>query len=42
LITGIVVEFSATALAVAFLRRLFDETGSVTLSAYAEPDAGDA
>jgi multicomponent Na+:H+ antiporter subunit C len=42
LITGIVVAFSATALAVALLRRLFDETGSATLSADTEPDAGDA
>jgi multicomponent Na+:H+ antiporter subunit C len=33
LITGIVVAFSATALAVALLLRLFEETGSVTLSA---------
>jgi len=33
LITGIVVAFSATALAVALLLRLFNETGSVTLSA---------
>ena len=33
LITGIVVAFSATALAVAMLLRLFDETGSVTLAA---------
>ena len=33
LITGIVVAFSATALAVALLLRLFDETGSVTLAA---------
>jgi multicomponent Na+:H+ antiporter subunit C len=33
LITGIVVAFSASALAVALLLRLFDETGSVTLSA---------
>jgi multicomponent Na+:H+ antiporter subunit C len=32
LITGIVVAFSATALAVALLLRLFDEAGSVTLS----------
>lgn len=32
LITGIVVAFSATALAVALLLRLFDETGSVTLA----------
>lgn len=31
LITGIVVAFSATALAVALLLRLFEETGSVTL-----------
>jgi multicomponent Na+:H+ antiporter subunit C len=40
LITGIVVAFSATALAVALLLRLFDETGSVTLSgeAQAKPD----
>jgi len=35
LITGIVVAFSATALAVAVLLRLFDVTGSVTLSAEA-------
>jgi multicomponent Na+:H+ antiporter subunit C len=46
LITGIVVAFSATALAVALLLRLFDETGSVTLSADApagaQRDAGDA
>ena len=41
LITGIVVAFSATALAVALLLRLHDETGSVTLScdAPATPDA---
>jgi len=41
LITGIVVAFSATALAVAVLLRLFDVTGSVTLSAEAsaKPDA---
>lgn len=32
LITGIVVAFSATALAVALLQRLFEEAGSVTLS----------
>ena len=32
LITGIVVAFSATALAVALVLRLFDETGSVTLA----------
>jgi multicomponent Na+:H+ antiporter subunit C len=43
LITGIVVAFSATALAVALLLRLFNETGSVTLAAdaRAQPDAGD-
>jgi len=45
LITGIVVAFSATALAVALLLRLFDETGSVTLSsdapAKARTGAGD-
>jgi multicomponent Na+:H+ antiporter subunit C len=35
LITGIVVAFSATALAVALVLRLFDEAGSVTLA----PDA---
>jgi len=44
LITGIVVAFSATALAVALLKRLFDEAGSVTLSsdapAKAKNDAG--
>jgi multicomponent Na+:H+ antiporter subunit C len=33
LITGIVVAFSATALAVALLLRLHDETGSASLSA---------
>jgi len=32
LITGIVVAFSATALAIALLLRLFDESGSVTLA----------
>jgi multicomponent Na+:H+ antiporter subunit C len=32
LITGIVVAFSATALAVALLLRLFDATGAVTLA----------
>jgi multicomponent Na+:H+ antiporter subunit C len=44
LITGIVVAFSATALAVALLLRLFDETGSVTLAsgaAGAPSNAGD-
>jgi multicomponent Na+:H+ antiporter subunit C len=42
LITGIVVAFSATALAVALLLRLFKETGSATLAAdaRAQPDAG--
>jgi len=35
LITGIVVAFSATALAVALLLRLFDETGTTTLSSEA-------
>jgi multicomponent Na+:H+ antiporter subunit C len=41
LITGIVVAFSATALAVAVLLRLHDETGSATLAtgAQAEPPA---
>jgi len=43
LITGIVVAFSATALAVALLLRLHDETGSVTLSSDAPPkSASDA
>ena len=37
LITGIVVAFSATALAVALLLRLHDETGSVTLSSDPPP-----
>jgi len=43
LITGIVVAFSATALAVALLLRLFTETGSATLAAdaRAQPNAGD-
>ena len=40
LITGIVVAFSATALAVALLLRLFDETGSVTLSSDAPANTG--
>jgi multicomponent Na+:H+ antiporter subunit C len=42
LITGIVVAFSATALAVALLLRLFDETGSASLAsdAPAKPDTG--
>jgi len=39
LITGIVVAFSATALAVALLMRLFDESGSVTLSSDAPAKA---
>ena len=43
LITGLVVAFSATALAVALLLRLFDASGTATLSAdapaSAEPDA---
>ena len=37
LITGIVVAFSATALAVALLLRLFDEGGLVTLASEAPP-----
>jgi multicomponent Na+:H+ antiporter subunit C len=42
LITGIVVAFSATALAVAVLLRLYAVTGSTTLSndAPAEPKTG--
>ena len=40
LITGIVVAFSATALAVALLLRLFDVSGSVTLSSDAPANAG--
>ena len=44
LITGIVVAFSATALAVALLLRLHDVAGSVTLASDAppkvDPDAG--
>jgi len=46
LITGIVVAFSATALAVALVLRLFDKTGSVTLAsdapAKAQADPPDA
>lgn len=46
LITGIVVAFSATALAVALVLRLFDEAGSVTLApdtpAKAQADLPDA
>jgi multicomponent Na+:H+ antiporter subunit C len=37
LITGIVVAFSATALAVALLLRLFDAGGSVTLASESPP-----
>ena len=37
LITGIVVAFSATALAVALLQRLHDEAGSVTLASDVPP-----
>jgi multicomponent Na+:H+ antiporter subunit C len=40
-ITGIVVAFSATALAVALLLRLFDETGAATLRSD-PPARGDA
>jgi multicomponent Na+:H+ antiporter subunit C len=39
LITGIVVAFSATALAVTLLLRLHDETGSTTLASDAPPAA---
>jgi multicomponent Na+:H+ antiporter subunit C len=39
-ITGIVVAFSATALAVALLLRLFQATGSATLHASASVSAG--
>ena len=38
LITGLVVAFSATALALSLLRRLFDESGAASLSA--DPDSG--
>ena len=41
LITGIVVAFSATALAVALRLRLFDVSGSVTLSSDAPAKSGD-
>jgi len=41
LITGIVVAFSATALAVALLLRLFDATGSITLSSDAPEMSAD-
>jgi len=39
LITGLVVAFCASALALAVLLRLFDETGSATLDPEAEPTA---
>lgn len=39
-ITGVVVAFSATALAIALLLRLFQATGSTTLSNGAPPGAG--
>ena len=39
-ITGVVVAFSATALAIALLLRLFQKTGSTTLSGGAPPNAG--
>ena len=39
LITGIVVAFSATAIAVTVLLRLFEETGSTTLASDAPPPA---
>ena len=44
LITGLVVAFSASALAVAVLLRLFDETGSATVASDVpdKPDAGKA
>jgi multicomponent Na+:H+ antiporter subunit C len=43
LITAIVVAFAASALAVALLLRLFEETGSATLTVEApEPDGPDA
>jgi multicomponent Na+:H+ antiporter subunit C len=38
-ITGIVVAFSATALAISLLLRLFQKTGSTTLSNVAPPNA---
>jgi len=40
LITGLVVAFCATALALAVLLRLFDESGSVTLDPDADPGVG--
>ena len=39
-ITGVVVAFSATALAIALLLRLLQTTGSTTLSSSAPPNAG--
>jgi len=39
-ITGVVVAFSATALAIALLLRLFQTAGSTTLSSGAPPSAG--
>ena len=39
-ITGVVVAFSATALAIALLLRLFQKAGSTTLSSGAPPSAG--
>jgi multicomponent Na+:H+ antiporter subunit C len=39
-ITGVVVAFSATALAIALLLRLFQTAGSTTLSSDAPPSAG--
>jgi multicomponent Na+:H+ antiporter subunit C len=39
-ITGIVVAFSATAMAIALLLRLFDETGQATLSSEESGSAG--
>ena len=39
-ITGVVVAFSATALAIALLLRLFQKAGSTTLSNGAPPSAG--
>jgi len=45
-ITGIVVAFSATAVAIALLLRLFDQTGKATLDAddarQKDPDGGNA
>ena len=39
-ITGVVVAFSATALAIALLLRLFQKAGSTTLGGAAPPSAG--